>query len=446
MKHLKLSINYVSRYEVTKTKYKLYLEARKELNLIIKKRKRLQAGPLDKSTKKLIEAYINSEDQIRSFIIYEKENLRLSAKHIYKFHLDYKKYYIKRNGAWSNSSLSYEADLSDMSSKRNYYKQIKQNLMERLKEVRRAAKNVISHNYSFAFRNIPTGKMHNFRRTGTEARNPLVHTQNHFRGNFCYGWTHMRPNTFYNIMLTRLNNKAFEPKKPTTGDNHIGLELELLCKATKSELEAEIVRAKLEEFIQIKDDGSINNEEGYYPHEICILTKEHEFANIVERTCKLLHEQHAKVNKSCGMHVHLDMRHRDESLAFHNLVTAQPLLYSMNPKSRLNGQYSRKTKNKSFAPTGNRNNRYLGVNPEAYKEHETLEIRIHSGTVSATKIINWVNLLRLIISKPERIKRSPTTFKGFMKAFNVEKELAQYIAQRIKKFELPEEQVMEEVA
>lgn len=98
------------------------------------------------------------------------------------------------------------------------------------------------------------------------------------------------------------------------------------------------------------------------------------------------------VNKSCGLHVHLDCRGKTEAEVWALCKKVDAWLYALRelvPESRRDNQYCK------FSPS--RTDRYRAVNFMAFREHGTLEVRLHSGTVDYTKIISWVRLLELLL-------------------------------------------------
>lgn len=271
-----------------------------------------------------------------------------------------------------------------------------------------------------------------------------VYIGNRFSNLFEYyliGGVHIMPNTFLNIQKRRRLSDCFESKTPQTNDNYIGLELECFTPLKQQDVAEAFFDADLEKHICIKDDGSINSNSGETTMEIVILTKESEYEEIIERVCEVLSDCKARVNKSCGFHVHLDMRNRNSSLCYNNLVGAQPILYAMNPMSRRNNSYCKKNTGKKLRRT---KDRYKGINGYmALDKHNTIEIRIHSGTVTPIKIKNWVKLLLSIVNHKEIIKRSPTKLSTFVKRFNIDSELGLYIASRIELFAQPQSAVEE---
>lgn len=238
-------------------------------------------------------------------------------------------------------------------------------------------------------------------------------------------------------MLIRKNgNPLLDPKIPATEHKHVGVELEFICTEDRDSLGLRLYQAGLHKHVQLKDDGSIRTEDGLpYSHEICILAKETEYEEVIKKTCIVLAAVKARVNKTCGMHVHIDVRARDKQVVFANLVSSQNILYPMNPPSRLeevNGQrFCAFTRGRKFDETMNR---YHGINASAYTRHKTIEVRIHSGTVTERKINNWIKLLLHIADRPEASAGSPRTIRGFIKQFDVPLDLADYIVERLKKF------------
>lgn len=230
---------------------------------------------------------------------------------------------------------------------------------------------------------------------------------------------------------------VFQEKKPQTKDNYIGVEIEFFCDLNAEDLAFKLYEVGLGKQIFLRTDGSIKAENQMYPHELNILGKEKEIKDIIKTVSKVLLSANAKVNKTCGLHVHLDMRNKDHIVSFHNLVSAQNILFAMNPFSRQSGTYCRRQDTKVFreaAGGGNRDMRYFGINATAHVKHGTIEIRMHSGTVQATKINNWIDLLLAIIAKKDPVKKAASTLRAFIKQFDIEPTLGVYIAERMAKF------------
>lgn len=246
-------------------------------------------------------------------------------------------------------------------------------------------------------------------------------------------------------------------KSPKTKHFHIGVEIEFLSEWSQSKLKTELINAKLEQFVNLTTDNSVGDdvdcecgsnshcescdshdcdcysrdcECGPSGHELRVIAPLSKIYTVIEKTCEVLQRAKAYANKTCGLHVHLDMRGRDHITSFANLVNMQKLLYSMVPISRRTGRWSKPTRGTKFRET---NTRYLGINPCSYRKHKTIEVRIHSGTVDATKINNWIRLLHAIAKAP-MIKSAPRTFSGLRKRLGLSANLTSYIAYRVNKF------------
>lgn len=226
---------------------------------------------------------------------------------------------------------------------------------------------------------------------------------------------------------------VFEEKRPQTKDNYIGVEIEFFCDLDKEDLSFSLMAAGLGKFVCLKEDGSIQQEGSTFDHEVCVLAKEKEIHNVIKDLCAVLKQANAKVNKSCGLHVHLDMRNRDHEIAFHNLASAQNVLFAMNPFSRQAGTYCKRVETKDFKKAAS-GDRYFGINAQSHEKHNTIEIRMHSGTVIDEKINNWIKLLLAIIAKKEAVVRSSTSLKAFIKQYDIDNKLGKYIFERIAKF------------
>ena len=143
----------------------------------------------------------------------------------------------------------------------------------------------------------------------------------------------------------------------------------------------------------------------------------------LEKVCKVLNEINAKVNKSCGLHVHFGLDKVDFATyknIFYNYAKIESVIDSFMPQSRRENGFC-----KSFRAYGNNiyellscasdkndiarifnNDRYFKVNPVAYQRHNTIEFRQHSGTTDYEKMSNWIEFLKALIefSKSHRIE------------------------------------------
>ena len=235
---------------------------------------------------------------------------------------------------------------------------------------------------------------------------------------------HIEPNG----VLKQYHKKLLQkPKAPVTPEMHIGVEIELgFPQATTYEKLIPFAKQ-----ISITGDGSIHNlPAGHKPEEVRILTTEANYKTELTDICKSLNEMKAVVNETCGLHVHLDMRGVDPLTVkqrFVNLVRSQKYLQGMVTEKRRTNNFCKPTRGLDpyVQPE-----RYYAINGRALQKYNTIEIRLHHGTLDAIEIINWITLL-LDIIKGEEIKRAPTTLEKFMEKIKIKPEIKEYVKKKI---------------
>lgn len=201
--------------------------------------------------------------------------------------------------------------------------------------------------------------------------------------------------------------------------------------ALRKELKNKFQKAGLQD-IEVKDDGSINAEDGYYAAEITFTFSVNNFEKIA-KVCKILNDNGAKVNKSCGMHVHIDMRKLSSQTVQdqgHNLVTALPILQRLVPKSRVKNSYCQDNKGKF-----NQKDRYYAINSKSLSEHNTIEVRLHSATTNPEKITQWVKLLNnittsAVLNSITHVKTEKMITADFLALLNLDSDTIRYFLKR----------------
>lgn len=159
--------------------------------------------------------------------------------------------------------------------------------------------------------------------------------------------------------------------------------------------------------------------------------------------CRLLNLHGAKVNKTCGLHVHFDMRDLSPLKRYSDIKAEGSRLHSviatvgryLVPPSRLNNRYC------ALTPPSLRD-RYRAVNAEATSKHGTLEVRLHSGTVEADKARLWAEwclfFLRRPLSKNQKTSLAmvytPTAALDWILRSDLPPNLKWWSAQRLEKF------------
>ena len=224
--------------------------------------------------------------------------------------------------------------------------------------------------------------------------------------------------------------------------NYIGVELEIVCRLTREQLEKKFCESYLGGYVYIKNDGSIQVEKtGEVAHEVTILAPESMYENVIERVCKVLNDKAVGtyVNNSCGLHVHFDARNRDINKMFANMMCVLPLASKMVPKNRITSahseRYCKMNKHKLFEEQAKLRDRYTAINAESFKSHNTVEVRLHSGTTNSIKIRAWVKTFLNAINHEAELKDDINTVSRYAATFGVDSKLNEYMIKRIALFE-----------
>lgn len=169
----------------------------------------------------------------------------------------------------------------------------------------------------------------------------------------------------------------------------------------------------------------------------------------LKKVCEALATTGAKINSSCGLHVHFDARAlsmNDWKNLYKNYINVESEMDSIMPVSRRanNNTYcnSLTYKNNTQAATFEAidraetvaqlsslvaGTRYVKVNAESFMRHGTVEFRQHSGTIEFEKISNWVKICGNLIDK------SKTTLVNSLQEV-LPANLLTYVTNRKRKF------------
>ena len=233
-------------------------------------------------------------------------------------------------------------------------------------------------------------------------------------------------------------------------------------------------------------DGSINDAEGYgYEYISKPMNGDHLFYKI-DRMSEYLFDHNYWVNKSCGLHIHIDARDLFYKELKGILLIAKSFektIFSMVAKSRSGTNWCKPlpvymTKERIMrinndtdfigtwyesceeAPSFDKYNdsRYHGLNLHARVYLGTIEFRYHSGTNNATKIKNWITICQSIVQKGIELSRvihdgsDQETWTDETKKLVLQKDdlgleefidilrlrrIKQYIISRVRKFDRP---------
>ena len=142
----------------------------------------------------------------------------------------------------------------------------------------------------------------------------------------------------------------------------------------------------------------------YEGHEIRLLSTEEDLKSNIEKLNKVMNYIKPKINDSCGLHVHLDMRNRNADECYDKLLKAQTQMYKMQPKERKNNRHSGRR------ATTTSNGKYYAINRSSDREKKTIEVRLHSGCTDIIDILNWTNFLVKIVDSKTKAKRFTKPF------------------------------------
>jgi hypothetical protein len=171
-------------------------------------------------------------------------------------------------------------------------------------------------------------------------------------------------------------------------ERRVGIEIEFVSEDSPT---------GLEKWGRLKGDGSVHalEDESEYG-------RGHEFASFISRgdtlwslidsACESIELVGGFVNRTCGLHVHLDMtdstsEERDNISKWWCIL--EPTLFGLVEPARRSNQYCRPLKD----CTDRRNDRYRALNMSAFSKHHSFEIRLHHGSIDPDEIKAWVGLL-----------------------------------------------------
>tara|TARA_R110000803_G_scaffold79152_2_gene144646 strand:+ start:807 stop:1739 length:933 start_codon:yes stop_codon:yes gene_type:complete len=140
-----------------------------------------------------------------------------------------------------------------------------------------------------------------------------------------------------------------------------------------------------------------------HTYEVRLFTSQSKVKSNTTRLYKVLNDAGCKVNESCGLHVHLDMRYRNPMTGFANLVRCQGLLQTLQPEDRQDNEYCYENNTTDLishieeAMEDAGDGKYYSINPLSYTQLGTVEVRLAAGSMEADKVIAWIELLVNIV-------------------------------------------------
>lgn len=130
-------------------------------------------------------------------------------------------------------------------------------------------------------------------------------------------------------------------------------------------------------------EGHYDNSLGSYGAEYKVLGKATQVAAMCGELVKELWKRGARVDRHCGMHVHIDVRQldgtrRQDMLGW--MLRTQETWFSLVPPSRRNNHFVQRM-------SGTHGNHTTWAHPTVYN---TVEVRLHGGTLNPYKIEGWL--------------------------------------------------------
>jgi hypothetical protein len=246
----------------------------------------------------------------------------------------------------------------------------------------------------------------------------------------------------YEVMMQttlETDKKPIDPKA-----NYVGIEVEFSYTGKYEILKRLLIENKLHKYVCLKEDGSLRacHNTSYRTKELTLICKNTEVEGVMQRLDKVLAnpEIDAYANRSCGLHVHLDMRNRNADLAYKNLVRIQNILRGAQPVGRVNNTHCRPNSSDKLGDSARDdggNGRYVVVNGQAMAKHKSIEIRIHEGTTDCEAIYNWVSFLDAVASHKGEIPKNEIKFaEDLVAKFDIDIPLhaIDYVDRRIERF------------
>lgn len=243
----------------------------------------------------------------------------------------------------------------------------------------------------------------NSRMDNTEKRNELLKLS----------LTNMDVNVlFHQKRMADLANAALRPSRPRLSLGFtFGVEIECDCRRNNIYDAAENTGFQFQyqhynhvdghDFFKFVSDASLS---GASPIE-CVspVLSGTEGRNRLKIACDTLVQAGARVNRSCGLHVHIgaaSLTGEQYANVFVNYAMLESIIDGFMPRSRHDNRYAKALRGVvaslknchtvEAVKSAMHRDRYYKVNCVSYDRHRTIEFRQHAGSVNYTKIKNWV--------------------------------------------------------
>lgn len=222
-------------------------------------------------------------------------------------------------------------------------------------------------------------------------------------------------------------NDPMSEKKPTSKTkNYIGVELEFNDNTDHraKDIANALRDAKLGRYVNVTTDGSCG-------WEVRVILTEDNWIDPLTKILSVLNKMGFSTNSECGTHVHLDMRNRKVEDVYSNFFFSQNFMRKFLTKSRKHNTYCKKNTKDTFVAQSSNGDRYYGINPQSYQRHQTLEIRMHQGTLDESKLVPWIKMLLKIANYTGKVSKRISTLKQATLEYSMEPDLKSLLEKRI---------------
>jgi len=217
-------------------------------------------------------------------------------------------------------------------------------------------------------------------------------------------------------------------RKPAKAkDNYVGIEIEFSSPFPEDQVMDMLIEHKLNKYIQIGYDG--HPPVGHVGYEWKVLVKEKELKKVLDALSKVIGLIGGISNDSCGLHVHLDMRHRNAEKVYNNLVRAQKILYGVADQRRTTSRWCMPSNTPELIKATRGKN--SGINPHLSATKNTIEVRIREGIVDTNDMYNWVCLLTSIADN-EMLNEEVNKVSDLQRVTALNEAIREYVSTRVR--------------
>ena len=230
--------------------------------------------------------------------------------------------------------------------------------------------------------------------------------------------------------LTPFEYKLATRQKPE--GECIGIELEFVCRESSDIEKWDCDDFPKNRWNHFTTDGSITTDS---QDEVVARYQEFKsFTNInnpddwefVRSTLESITDSGAIVNKSCGCHIHIDMRNRPQATYYRIAQRVrnafQLWLHRIISPRRATNRYCSVWADSSSS-------RYSAINTHCWNEHRTIEVRVGMPTLNINKLKCWARLMFWLVNNSNKCD----TFEDFMTS-DCPLDLKIFVIERISRF------------